>query len=54
MPPGGTSLAALVNLTVGDSHALDDGQPLARLVVASIVDAAGAERPRRAEETRAV
>ena len=45
-------LATLANLALGDSHALDHGQPMARLVVSAIADAAGEARPVTAEDTR--
>jgi uncharacterized protein (TIGR02679 family) len=52
VPPTGVPLAAFANLTLGDSHGLDDGQPLARLVLAAIADAAGEPRPMSAEDAR--
>ncbi len=48
----GMPLATFANLTLGDSHALDHGQPLARLVVAAIADAANEPRPDTAEDAR--
>lgn len=54
VPQGGESLAAFANLILGDSHGLDHGQPLARLVVTAIADAANEQRPRSAEDSRAL
>lgn len=54
VPPTGLPLATFANLTLGDSHALDHGQPLARLVVTAIADAANEARPSSAEDARAV
>lgn len=53
VPQGGIPLATFANATLGDSHALDHGQPLARLVVAAIADAANEARPDSAEDARA-
>lgn len=52
VPDGGIPLATFANETLGDSHALDHGQPLARLVVAAIADAAAEPRPEGAEDAR--
>lgn len=54
VPPTGMPLATFANLTLGDSHALDHGQPLSRLVVAAIADAANEPRPTSAEDARAL
>ena len=54
VPQGGIPLATFANATLGDSHALDHGQPLARLVVAAIADAANEARPDSAEDARAL
>lgn len=54
VPQGGMPLATFANLTLGDSHALDHGQPLARLVVTAIADAASEPRPDSAEDARAL
>ncbi len=45
VPQAGMPLATFANLALGDSHALDHGQPLARLVVTAIADAANEPRP---------
>jgi uncharacterized protein (TIGR02679 family) len=52
VPQSGMPLATFANLTLGDSHALDHGQPLARLVVTAIADAANEPRPDTAEDAR--
>ncbi len=52
LPADGVPLASFANQVVGDSHGLDNGQPLARLVVAAIADAAGEPRPDTAEDIR--
>lgn len=52
VPQAGMPLATFANLTLGDSHALDHGQPLARLVVTAIADAANEPRPETAEDAR--
>jgi uncharacterized protein (TIGR02679 family) len=54
VPQAGMPLATFANLTLGDSHALDHGQPLARLVVTAIADAADEPRPDTAEDARAL
>jgi len=54
VPQAGIPLATFANTTVGDSHALDHGQPLARLVIAAIADAAHEPRPNNAEDARAL
>ncbi|MGE0305707.1 MAG: TIGR02679 family protein [Acidimicrobiia bacterium] len=54
VPQAGMPLATFANLTLGDSHALDHGQPLARLVVTAIADAANEPRPDTAEDARAL
>jgi uncharacterized protein (TIGR02679 family) len=54
VPQGGMPLATFANATLGDSHALDHGQPLARLVVTAIADAANEPRPDSAEDARAL
>lgn len=54
VPQAGLPLATFANLTLGDSHALDQGQPLARLVVAAIADAANEPRPNNTEDVRAL
>ncbi len=52
VPEGGVPLASLANGVLGDSHGLDPGQPVARLVVAALADAAGEARPETAEAVR--
>ncbi len=54
VPQAGMPLATFANVTLGDSHALDHGQPLARLVVTAIADAANEPRPDSAEDARAL
>ena len=54
VPPVGMPLATFANLCMGDSHALDHGQPLARLTLAAIADAAGVPGPDSAEDARAL
>lgn len=54
VPQAGMPLATFANLALGDSHALDHGQPLARLVVTAIADAANEPRPESAEDARAL
>lgn len=54
VPQAGMPLATFANLALGDSHALDHGQPLARLVVTAIADAANEPRPASAEDARAL
>ncbi len=54
VPQDGMPLATFANLTLGDSHALDHGQPLARLVVSAVADAADEPRPNSAEDARAM
>src|SRR5690606_8754525 len=53
-PHGGIPLSAFGKAPLGDSHALDHGQPLARLGVAAIADAANEARPDSAEDARAL
>lgn len=52
VPQAGMPLATFANLTLGDSHALDHGQALARLIVTAIADAANEPRPDTAEDAR--
>lgn len=54
VPQSGMPLATFANMSLGDSHALDHGRSLARLVVTAIADAADEPRPESAEDARAL